>query len=111
MVEPTDTVAAAQSRLSELAVKFKTRTLADIAAMRSQAQQVEAGQIGALAEIRHLAHRMHGTGATLGFDAVSEQAAALETLLDDLPTGVAPGPETMTRITAAIEALAKTAGS
>jgi HPt (histidine-containing phosphotransfer) domain-containing protein len=33
--------------------------------------------------LRMIVHRLHGTGGTMGFAALSEAAAALEALLDD----------------------------
>lgn len=72
-------VAAARARMAELATKFVTRSTNELATLRELLAQE--GQ-GGFAEIEHLAHRMAGTGATLGFDQLAEHAMRIETIAD-----------------------------
>jgi HPt (histidine-containing phosphotransfer) domain-containing protein len=98
-------LAAARTRMAELAAKFIERTRADLRAMRRDLAKLEAGDLAALAEIRHLAHRMAGTGATLGFEALGERAARTEASIDSLPGGTSPDAQTIERLAADIAAL------
>ena len=98
-------MAAAKARMAELATRFIERSREDLRTMRNDLEKVGKGDVGALAEIRHLAHRMAGTGATLGFYALGERAAGTEALIDALPGGVLPDGVTLSRLAADIGAL------
>lgn len=97
--------AAAKSRMAELAAKFLDRTRGDIATMREGLSRLSAGQVGALGDIRHLAHRMVGTGATLGFDSISECAHVIERLTESCAPGVKPDADLRAEIGTALDAL------
>jgi chemotaxis protein histidine kinase CheA len=98
-------VAAARSRMAELASKFLERTAGDIAAMRESLAQWEAGAPDALNDVRQLAHRMAGTGATLGFEPLADRAAHLEELVESCAAN-SPVAETLRlQISGALEAL------
>lgn len=94
--------AAAKARMAELAAKFRERTATDITTMRDALKKIGSDR-QALPEIRHLAHRMVGTGATLGFDALSERALRIEQLAESCGDGI--DETTRVKIAAAIEAL------
>lgn len=96
--------AAARARMAELAGKFIERSATDIAAMRENLSKLESGDSQRLAEIRHLAHRMVGTGATLGFESLSDHALRIEQLAESCGAGACDD-ITRARIAAAIEAL------
>jgi HPt (histidine-containing phosphotransfer) domain-containing protein len=98
-------MAAARTRMAELAAKFIDRSRADLNTMRDGLAKLAKGDLGALVEIRHLAHRMAGTGATLGFDALGECASRTEALIDSLPPGVPPDAAALARLAAGIGAL------
>jgi chemotaxis protein histidine kinase CheA len=102
-------MAAARVRMAQLAERFIERTRGDLRTMRDDLAKVRAGDVTALAGIRHLAHRMAGTGATLGFDALGECAAGIEVAIDTLPPGTPPGTPpgvaTVDRLAAGIDAL------
>ena len=98
-------VAAAKARMIELAGKFIDRTRGEVSTMRGALEQVKAGDAGALGQIRHFAHKMAGTGATLGFEALSDIATRLERLVESLPEGVPPDAQTQGRLGADIDAL------
>jgi HPt (histidine-containing phosphotransfer) domain-containing protein len=98
-------LAAARARMAELAAKFIERTQRDLSIMRADLEKAGAGDAGALAEIRNLAHRMAGTGATLGFEALGERAAGTEAKIDALLAGPPPDSRTIERLAADIGAL------
>jgi HPt (histidine-containing phosphotransfer) domain-containing protein len=75
---PEQKLAAARERMAELAVKFIERSRGEMAVIRSRLAALGADDSGALAEIRNLAHRMCGTGATLGFEALADRAHDVE---------------------------------
>lgn len=98
-------VAAARARLAELREKFIERTRAEIMAMRQALARAQAGDAVALGDIAQLAHRMSGTGATLGLDALGEQARLVEKLAES--SSVAQGdPAAQRTLAGAIESLA-----
>ena len=97
--------AAAKSRMAELAAKFVHRTRGDIATMREGLSRLAAGETGALGDIRHLAHRMVGTGATMGFDSISEHAHVIEQLTESCAPGVTPDAGLRAEIETALGAL------
>jgi HPt (histidine-containing phosphotransfer) domain-containing protein len=107
MTQPTPDakVAAVQGRMAELAAKFLHRSSADVATLRTQLERLESGAAEALGEIRHLAHRMVGTGATLGFEAISERASRIEQLAERVEPGTVPDGESRAALTAALDAL------
>jgi HPt (histidine-containing phosphotransfer) domain-containing protein len=88
-----------QTRMSELARKFVTRTAEDLSQMR------EALARNDLELIRQLAHRSCGTGGTLGLVSLSDAAGNLERLIDAGPDGVPDGAR-RAQIAAGIEAIA-----
>jgi HPt (histidine-containing phosphotransfer) domain-containing protein len=96
---------AARNRMAELAAKFMNRTQDDIAAMRSAHAALERGVADPLAEIRHLAHRMVGTGATLGFESLSDRAARIEALAESCVAGSLPDERLRAELAVAIDVL------
>jgi HPt (histidine-containing phosphotransfer) domain-containing protein len=97
--------AAVNSRLAELAAKFLERSTADVTALRTGLGQLASGDATALGEVRHLAHRMVGTGATLGFESLSQRAWHLEQLTESCPAGALPDEALRASLAAALEAL------
>lgn len=100
-----DRMAAAKARMAELSAKFIDRTRSDLRAMRDGLAKLGQGDVSALAEIRHLAHRMAGTGATLGFEEMGELASGTEAFIDKLPAGVLPDEAAQSRLAASIGAI------
>lgn len=97
---------AARVRMAELAAKFLDRSDGDVASMRSGLGRMAAGDATAVGDIQHLAHRMAGTGATLGFESVSDAAHRLEKLAEGCARGASPDDATRARFAEAVEALA-----
>ena len=98
-------VAAARARLAELREKFIERTRGELAAMRQALAQAESGEAAAIGEIARLAHRMSGTGATLGLEALGEQARRIEKLAET-PAGAGDEAGALRTLAAAIDSLA-----
>jgi chemotaxis protein histidine kinase CheA len=92
-------------RMAELATRFLARTDADIVAMRAALARLDKGDAEGLGEIRHLAHRMVGTGATLGFAPLSGCAQMVERIVEDCQPGQVPDESVRLNLAAAIEAL------
>jgi HPt (histidine-containing phosphotransfer) domain-containing protein len=99
-------VAAARARMAELKEKFVERSRGELATMRSGIAALETGEAAALGEILQLSHRMSGTGATLGLDALSERARHIEKLAEAHAPGALPDAAALSGLRAAIEALA-----
>jgi chemotaxis protein histidine kinase CheA len=100
-----DKVAAAKARMVELAAKFIDRTAGELDSMRDSLGKLQAGEIDGLSNIRYLAHRMCGTGATLGFEGLSDCAARIERLSDKLATGAMPDASALTQLGVDVDAL------
>jgi chemotaxis protein histidine kinase CheA len=103
---PDDRAAAARVRMAELAAKFLERSRRDLELMRDTLAKLNAGELDALGDIRQLAHRMCGTGATLGFETLGACAARVERLAESCPAGTLPDQSALTQLDAGIEALA-----
>jgi chemotaxis protein histidine kinase CheA len=100
-----DKVAATKIRMAELAAKFIERSGREIETMREVFAKLSVGEAGALVELRHFAHRMCGTGATLGFEALADCAARIEELADSCAPGSLPDAATLAGLGAGIDAL------
>jgi len=99
-------IEAARARMAELREKFIDRTQGELQTLRANFAALEAGDSAALGTIVHLAHRMTGTGATLGLEALSERAQEIEKLSEARGPGSQPDAATLARLGAAIGALA-----
>jgi HPt (histidine-containing phosphotransfer) domain-containing protein len=97
-------VAAARTRMAELAGKFIDRSATELATLRTALVALATGRTEALVEIRHLAHRMAGTGATLGFDALSDHAMRVEEICDSQMKSANPA-SGCAEIAAAVDAI------
>jgi HPt (histidine-containing phosphotransfer) domain-containing protein len=102
-------VAAMRSRMAELTGKFIERTEVEVQSMRASLARAGEGDARALGEILHLAHRARGTSATLGLEALSTRAHAIE-MLAGIPGGAPLDPATFDELKGAIEALAEELG-
>ena len=103
---PEERVAAARARMAELKEKFIERTHGELRTVQGSLAALEAGDTSALHAIVQLAHRMTGTGATLGLEALSERAQEIEKLGEAQRAGSPPDAAARSRLGAAIGALA-----
>lgn len=90
--------AAMRGQLTEIGDRFLRRTLGEVARLHALLDELRAGQPGALKEIEVLAHRIHGSGAMFGFEALSDAAEQCERIAE---TG-AQDPEIADRIEASL---------
>jgi HPt (histidine-containing phosphotransfer) domain-containing protein len=67
-----------QQQLGDIGLRYLKRTLGEIGTLRDLLQNLQNGQPGALKEIEHLSHKIHGSGAMFGFDELSRHARAIE---------------------------------
>jgi len=102
---PEDNAAAMRSRIAELAIKFIDRSREELATMRAGLDRLRGGDTQALQEIRNLAHRAAGTGATLGFGALSDKARDIEKIAEAQEPGAVPDAATLERLGSALDAL------
>jgi HPt (histidine-containing phosphotransfer) domain-containing protein len=65
-------------QMHEIGDRYLRRTLGELEKLRQLVPG--AGDPAKLKEIEHLAHKIHGSGAMFGFDAVSTLAGTIETL-------------------------------
>lgn len=103
---PESRLAAARARMAELAVKFIERTRGEIESLRARLSAFGAGDMAALADLRNLAHRICGTGATLGFDTLAERAHRLEKIAAEQEGGAGLDQDVLSGLAAAIDSLA-----
>jgi HPt (histidine-containing phosphotransfer) domain-containing protein len=99
-------IAAARARMLELKQKFVERSQGEMVTLRDSLTAFQAGDAAALGVIEQLAHRMSGTGATLGLDALSERAQQVERLAGTRAPGTPPDAAAVSVLRTAIEALA-----
>jgi HPt (histidine-containing phosphotransfer) domain-containing protein len=73
-----------QQKIADIAGRYIQRTAGELAGLRELIGKARAGSAAALKDIEHLAHKIYGSGAMFGFEAVSEQARALELAAKDV---------------------------
>lgn len=74
-------MAVSGDRMKQLSEQFLLRTSEDLALLRTQLAPARSGDAAALAEILRFAHRINGSGAMLGFNAISSYARQVEVIL------------------------------
>jgi len=67
-----------QQKIADIGGRYIQRTAGEIAGLRDLIAKVRVGNAAARKDIEHLAHKIYGSGAMFGFDAVSDHARALE---------------------------------
>jgi HPt (histidine-containing phosphotransfer) domain-containing protein len=72
-----------QQKIADIAGRYIQRTAGELAGLRDLIEKVRAGSAAAVKDIEHLAHKIYGSGSMFGFEAVSEQARALELAAKD----------------------------
>jgi HPt (histidine-containing phosphotransfer) domain-containing protein len=72
-----------QQKIADIANRYIQRTAGELTSLRELLEKVRGGSTAALREIEQLAHKIYGSGSMFGFEAVSEQARALELAAKD----------------------------
>ena len=67
-----------QQKIADIGGRYIQRTAGEIASLRDLIAKVRAGSAAACKDVEHLAHKIYGSGAMFGFEAVSEQSRVLE---------------------------------
>src|SRR5262245_10667957 len=67
-----------QQKIADIAGRYIQRTAGELGGLRDLIAKVRDGNIAAVKDIEHLAHKIYGSGSMFGFEAVSEQARELE---------------------------------
>jgi chemotaxis protein histidine kinase CheA len=96
---------ALQAHLDRLRVKFAAELPQHLAEAETLLAALRAGDAGALKGLQFIMHRLHGTGGTIGFTALSRAAAVLEARLDACLAAGGAEPEDLTAISAGLAAL------
>jgi HPt (histidine-containing phosphotransfer) domain-containing protein len=85
MDDGSDT-ARIRHKVSELGEKFLRRTRSEAVALRVLLGRSQDGDTTVLPELASMAHKIHGSGAVFGFQALSEYAGEIEYLAERLVT-------------------------
>ena len=90
-----------RQQLQEIGTRFLQRTLRELEPLEELRRRLRAGDRTCLVEIQRLAHRIHGSGAMFGFDAISAHAREIELLAGSEVVGT----ELLLRVDACLLAL------
>jgi HPt (histidine-containing phosphotransfer) domain-containing protein len=99
-----------RERIKQLAGEFLQRCSRDALSLRASLTRLGNGASIALdaivfKEMEHIAHRICGTGAALGFESLSTCAAAIERLAEGQGGGVTADPNVVERLVEYVTAL------
>lgn len=67
-----------QKKLQAIATRYIERTTGELATLRAHVDACLAGELSRMPHVESTAHRIHGSGAMLGFHELSDQASVLE---------------------------------
>ncbi len=73
-----------RQHVTQFARRFLQRTRPEVARLSSLVEHMQPADAALLVELQELAHRIHGSGATFGFVALSQRAEDLELLVRTL---------------------------
>jgi HPt (histidine-containing phosphotransfer) domain-containing protein len=93
-----DKQAAMREKIAVLAERFLQRCAGDMATGRELLDKLKSGNSGAFKDMEQLAHRIVGTGSSLGFHSLSTRAATVERFAEAQPADATPGPEAIARL-------------
>jgi chemotaxis protein histidine kinase CheA len=97
---------SSKQRLAELGARFLERTAGEMAQLHDSLLHFRNGDGVAAERIELLAHRIRGTGATLGFESISECADVVESLAAQLREDRTGDPLALEQLTASTTRLA-----
>jgi HPt (histidine-containing phosphotransfer) domain-containing protein len=89
---------AMRKRINQLAGKFLQRCAQEMVTAREAVARLGTGDANALRELQHLAHRICGTGASLGFEPLSACASAIERLAEAQTNCTTPDQKSIERL-------------
>jgi HPt (histidine-containing phosphotransfer) domain-containing protein len=79
-----DKEARLMGKLATIRESFLQRTRSELPVLLELLGRIQAGDSTGLAQLQIYAHRIHGSGATFDFAAISESAGQIENLLEAL---------------------------
>jgi chemotaxis protein histidine kinase CheA len=79
-----DKEARLRVHLARIRESFLQRMRGDLPLLHELLERLQAGESTGLAQLQSFAHRIHGSGATFNFTAISESAGRIENLLEGL---------------------------
>jgi HPt (histidine-containing phosphotransfer) domain-containing protein len=103
-----------RQQIADIAVRYIKRTQGELGLLREALAAIRAGDADAPKQLERLAHKIHGSGAMFGFDAISEHAHEIEKLAgSELRDADALGKieQCLHRLEAEVAAIAKQQGS
>jgi chemotaxis protein histidine kinase CheA len=68
-------------QMARIRERFLLRAQGELPLLRELLGRIQAGDLTGLVQLQFFAHRIHGTGATFNFAAISESAGKIENLL------------------------------
>lgn len=83
-VPAPDPATSLRQHVTQFARQFLHRTRQEVARLSSLVEHMQPADAALLVELQELAHRIHGSGATFGFVALSQRAEDLELLVRTL---------------------------
>lgn len=69
-----------RQQMAHIGDRYIVRTVGEMPRLRELGAQVPSASAEVLKDLEHLAHKIHGSGAMFGFDAVSDRAGDVEQL-------------------------------
>ena len=79
-----------RQQMASIGVRYLGRTLGELQRMRELLQAALNGTPALFKDLEHLAHKIHGSGAMFGFDALSDRAGEIEHIAGFLAKGEGP---------------------
>ena len=99
-----------RQQIADIAVRYIKRTQGELGQLRDSLAAIRAGDSDALKQLERLAHKIHGSGAMFGFDAISDRAYEIEKLAGSGqtdPDTLAKIEQSMTGLEAEVEIVGK----
>lgn len=90
--------AAIRDKIAVLAERFLQRCADDMATGRKLLDELKSGNAGAFKDLEQLAHRIVGTGSSLGLHSLSAHAVSVERFAETQPPDATPDPEAIARV-------------
>jgi hypothetical protein len=87
-----------RDKIALLAGRFLQRCAGDMDSGRELLDELEHGKAETFKEIEQLAHRIVGTGSSLGFQSLSVHAVAVERFAEAQPRDGTPDPAAIARL-------------
>jgi DNA-binding response OmpR family regulator len=100
-MDDLDKKARLLGKLAAIRENFLNRTRGELPLLRELLERIQEGDPAGFVQLRIFAHRLHGTGATFDFVAISESAGQIERLLDalvDATAGATVEPQDLARL-------------